>query len=273
MMDGQASIIRLALGQYAPRARDLEHGYRRIMQLMEEAAQSGANWLLLPELFLGGYQLAGTRSIALPAHSDMLGELEATAQRLGIGLQVGFIEQEGNETYDSVLTVTPAGRRLVYRKTHLYGLERDAYQPGNELPVIVEDDLVIAPLICYELEFPEPARLAATRGARLILVSTANPEPFAEQQILFARTRALENRAFVAVCNRIGEESGFQFCGSSLIADPTGRVIAQAGRSEELLLIGDCDLAEITRAKRDGDYLADRRADLYGSLSGEPVEV
>lgn len=273
MTDGQTRSIRVALGQFAPRARDLEHGYRQILTIMEEAVQAGANWLLLPELFLGGYQLADTLSIAVPAHADMLFRLEQEAQRLGIGLQVGFIEKDGTETYDSVLNVTLSGRRTVYRKTHLYGSEHDAYRPGNELPVIAEDDLVVAPLICYELEFPEPARLAASRGAELILVSTANPEPFAEQQILFARTRALENRAFVAVCNRVGEESGFRFSGSSLIADPTGRVLVQAGRTEEVLLVGDCDLDQIARAKLDGDYLADRRVDLYSSLAGEPVKV
>src|SRR5207302_469190 len=124
--------------------------------------------------------------------------------------------------------VTPSGRRTIYRKTHLFGPEHGAYHAGDELPVIEETDLTIAPLICYELEFPEPARLAAARGAKLILVSTANPEPYADQQMLFTRTRALENRAFVAVCNRVGEESGFRFCGSSMVADPTGAVIAQA---------------------------------------------
>jgi predicted amidohydrolase len=269
MMDQQGRIIRLALGQYMPRARDLEYGEGRIMTLMEEAAQTGADWLLLPELFLGGYQLSDTLPISLPADSDVLDRVAQCARRLGIGVQVGFIEREGSETYDSVLNITPSGRRTIYRKTHLYGPEHGAYQAGNELPVIAENGLTIAPLICYELEFPEPARLAATRGAKLILVSTANPEPFSEQQILFARTRALENRAFVAVCNRVGAESGFTFGGSSLIAGPSGQVIVQAGRAEEVMLVGDCDLGLIAQAEADGDYLADRRADIYR----EPMPV
>lgn len=273
MATPQTRTIRLALGQFTPRARDLEHGRRRITAAMDEAADAGAAWLLLPELFLGGYQLADTLPLGVTADSETIEQLTGYACRLGIGLQVGFIERESAETYDSVLNVTPSGRRTIYRKTHLFGPEHDAYRPGDELPVVADGDLVLAPLICYELEFPEPARLAATRGAALILVSTANPEPFAEQQILFARTRALENRAFVAVCNRVGAESGFRFGGSSLIADPNGDVIAQAGREEEVLLLGDCDLDLIARATADGDYLRDRRAELYGGLVRQPVEV
>lgn len=273
MSDSSTQIVRVALGQYAPRARDLEHGYGRITALMREAAQAEANWLLLPELFLGGYQLVDTLGIAIPADAEPLDRLTREAQRLGIGLQVGFIERGDGQAYDSVLNVTPTGRRTIYRKTHLYGPEHGPYRPGSDLPVIAEAGLTVAPLICYELEFPEPARLAAMRGATLILVSTANPEPFGEQQILFARTRALENRAFVAVCNRVGEESGFRFSGSSLIADPNGQVIVQAGGEEEVLLVGDCDLGQVAKAKEDGDYLGDRRIDLYRALAGEPVEV
>lgn len=261
-MTADGNMVRIAAGQYHPVARDVAANVRRTLGLLDEAAGRGADWLVLPELFLSGYQLEQVGAVALDAGSRSIEQIVTHAGRLGIGVQVGFAESSDSVVYDSVLTVPASGERTIYRKTHLFGREPEAYGRGMELPVVVAGETVVAPLICYDLEFPEPARLAAGRGAQIILVSTANMLPYDEQQVLYGRARALENRAFVAVANRVGEESGYDFCGTSLVTDPFGRVIVQANDHDEVMLIADCDLTLIAEARGHGDYLADRRTDL-----------
>ncbi len=261
-MTASGRRVRIAVGQYMPVARDVAANGRRTLSLLAEAAEQGADWLVLPELFLSGYQLEDVGELARDTASPLIRSLIERAGTLGIGVQVGFAEAAGPAVYDSTLTVTAAGESSIYRKTHLFGREPEAYGRGMELPVIAAGETVVAPLICYDLEFPEPARLVAGRGAQIILVSTANMAPYDEQQVLYARTRALENRAFVAVANRVGVESGYDFCGTSLVTDPFGRVIVQANDRNEVMLIADCDLDLIAEARGHGDYLADRRTDL-----------
>jgi predicted amidohydrolase len=228
---------------------------------MHEAAKARADWLVLPEMFLGGYQLEAVAEIALAAEGPELAGLAAAARELGVGIQVGFAERNGGLPYNAVLMAPPRGESLVYRKAHLFGRESGAYSPGNALAVLETGGVCLAPLICYDLEFPEPVRAVALQGAQLILVSTADMEPYGEQGELFARVRALENRVFVAVANRIGEESGYRFFGGCILTGPNGEVIAKAG-STETLLVADCDLSLCERAKADGDYLRDRRPEL-----------
>ncbi|HZS93237.1 MAG TPA: nitrilase-related carbon-nitrogen hydrolase [Chloroflexota bacterium] len=259
--------VRIAIGQFVPEPRTVAVNTMRTLSLVDEV-RGQADWLVLPELFLTGYQVTDVRDIALPGASQLIATIVDRTRGAGIGLQVGFAEKADDAVYDSALIVTPAGEVSIYRKTHLFGDEPKAFAAGADLPVIPAGAATVAPLICYDLEFPEPARLAASRGAGIILVSTANMEPYAEQQVLFARTRALENRCFVAVANRVGEESGFTFCGNSIVADPMGRVLVQANDSEEVMLIAECDLSVLSKSRQHGDYLADRRTDLCPVMDG-----
>ncbi len=260
------TVLRLAMAQEIPPSRDVSAGLQRVIRLIDTAVSAGANWLLLPELFIGGYQLENVAPLALQARGPEVHDLAQAATAVGIGLQVGFSERDGEAIYDSTVTILPSGEAAIYRKTHLFGRESEVFLAGGDLPLL-PGETAVAPLICYDIEFPEPARVAALSGASLILVSTANMEPFGDQQILFARTRALENQIFVAVCNRVGDESGFHFCGRSIVADPFGGVLALAGEEEALLLV-DCDLDKIAGARRKNDYRHGRRAELYGALVG-----
>jgi predicted amidohydrolase len=258
--------VRLALGQIAPPSCDVGGSVARCRTLCREAAAARADWLVLPELVLGGYQLSAARTIALVPNAPELQTLAREAQRLGIGLQVGFAEQEGTRLFNSALVVTPAGEQYVYRKTHLFGRESDVYTPGASLCVVAGRDPSVAPLICYDIEFPEPARTLALHGVDIITVSTANMEPYDASQALYARTRALENGIFVAIANRLGEDEGFHFFGQSIVADPFGRVVAQAGQ-EETLLVADCDLNLMAASRSHTDYLRERRPELGVELT------
>ena len=117
----------------------------------------------------------------------------------------------------------------VYRKTHLFGAEREAYLAGDSLAPIVLGGRTLGVMVCFDMEFPEVARTLAVQGADLLVTISANPSPFELDHDLFARARALENGLPHVYVNRVGEESGFRFAGRSLALDPDAAPLAEAG--------------------------------------------
>jgi predicted amidohydrolase len=120
-------------------------------------------------------------------------------------------------------------------------------------------------LICYDLEFPEPARVLALKGACVLAVSTANFRPWVELQRVYARSRAMENSMFVAVSNCIGKVESTEFFGGSIIVNPYGHILSEAGEAEAVL-VADIDLSRIGKATEDCDYIKKRRPELYDEL-------
>jgi predicted amidohydrolase len=116
-----------------------------------------------------------------------------------------------------------------------------------------------APLICFDVEFPEPARAVSRAGAELLVTIAANMEPYAEDHALAVRARALDNRRPHVYVNRSGSESGLRFCGASAAVTADGRVVATAGGGPALL---EVELDVAGPATPDVDYLSQIRSDL-----------
>ena len=166
-----------------------------------------------------------------------------------------------------------------YRKAHLPGLGLDRLVAHGDTPFAVHETPIgrIGMAICYDIRFPEPARLLALQGADIIAFPSNWPvveglaPPSAIPEVL-TRARALENRVHLAVANRVGEERGSWFLGRSQLVDVFGTVVAEAG-SEETLLYADLDFG-LARQKDfvyapgrfETHWFADRRTDLYGPL-------
>ena len=117
-------------------------------------------------------------------------------------------------------------------------------------------------LCCYHIEFPEPARTLALRGAQCLLVPSANMKPWGPSHRTFARARAIENHCWVAYANAVGRASGYDFEGESRLVDPLGRVLCDAERPEAVVG-GDVAVRVADDARAVGDYLTQRRPELY----------
>ncbi len=132
-------------------------------------------------------------------------------------------------------------------------------------------------LVCWDQWFPEAARLTALRGAEVLLYPTAigwyHGEPDDEKTCqhdawqTIQRSHAIANGVFVAAINRVGTEDDLTFWGRSFIADPGGRIIAEASGDQEEVLIAECDLSLIEETRRGWPFLRDRRVDAYGGLT------
>jgi predicted amidohydrolase len=238
-----------------------------------EAASSGADLLIGPEMFLSGYNIgAKTASrLAEPANGPSLARAAAIARERGVALLFGYPERGGDGVvYNSVRLIGRDGRSLAnYRKCHLFGdLDRAMFRAGSASPALVDlEGVRVGLLICYDVEFPESVRLLALAGADLVAVPTALMDPFEVVAHTHVPARAIENQVFLAYANRCGEEGDLCYCGLSCVIGPDGADLARAGRGEALI-VADLDLARLRAARLENTYLADRRPELYGPLAG-----
>jgi predicted amidohydrolase len=252
--------MRALLAQLEPAPADPGANVRQVARAL--AAHPEADLAVVPELFLTGYDPRAAAATALPADGDELGKLRRVAAEHGTAVVAGFAEAAGGgRTANAAACIDRDGSlRGVYRKTHLFGAdERAAFAAGDALVVCELAGVRIGPMICFDVEFPEPARALARAGAELLVTVAANPEPYGPDHELAARARALDNRLPHLYVNRTGAQAGLDFAGASAAIGPDGSVLASAGGSPRSLCV---DVDTGARPHPDVAYLEHVRPDL-----------
>jgi predicted amidohydrolase len=191
-----------------------------------------------PELFLSGYRLEDLGPVAVGADSPELRDVAAACAEVGTAALVGFVEADRRDFRNAVACIDRDGEHVAtYRKAQLFGAEADAFRRGEWLLVVELAGRAVAPLICFDVEFPELARAAALAGADLLVTVAANMQPFGREHQIHTTARALENRIPHLYVNRGGGESGFEFVGESRAVAADGSITVEAaGAGEELLV-------------------------------------
>jgi len=262
--------MRIACFQGPERADTPAGNLARLERLAAAAAGRGADILVCPELWLTGYAIGAEAAarLAEPLDGPSVERASRIAAAAGLALVFGLPERDREAVFNSAVALGRDGGLLAsYRKTHLFGaVDRQQFSAGERQAAVF--DLAganVALLICYDVEFPENARIAALGGADLIVVPTALMHPFDIVARAVVPARAFENQVFVAYVNRCGREGAFDYCGSSCVVGPDGRDLARAGEGEELIM-ADLDPAALAASRRLNTYLQDRRTDLYAGL-------
>jgi predicted amidohydrolase len=233
--------MRVLLGQLEPAAGDVAGNAATVCDAL--AAHPDAELAVFPELFLCGYDLARIDALAIDLADPSLSRIADAATACGTTVVVGFAERTPDGIANAVACLAPGAPPVVYRKANLFGPdERAAFVDGRELVIADVGGHRLGLLICFDVEFPEPARALATAGARLLVTIAANMEPYGPDHALAARARALDNRRPHVYVNRTGEESGLRFVGASCVVDTGGGVVACLGADPELRCV-DLDLA------------------------------
>jgi predicted amidohydrolase len=217
---------------------------------------------VFPELFLCGYDLRDVGARALAPDDTALEAIRDAARAQATAVMVGFAERrEDGRVANAVACIDADGAwAATYRKTHLFGDgEPRAFAPGETLCVTELAGVRVGPLICFDVEFPEPARALAQAGAELLVTVAANMAPYAPDHALAARARALDNRRPHLYVNRAGAEAGLQFAGGSAAIAPDGSWLATLGGEPGVVCV-EIDVA--ARPEDDVDYLAQLRPDL-----------
>ncbi|WP_126425418.1 nitrilase-related carbon-nitrogen hydrolase [Brevibacillus marinus] len=242
--------------QIHSRPAQVQDNRERALQLVEAAAKQGAKLVVLPELWHTGYHLPRETFCALAAaDAEMLELMRAQAKKWGIVMVVPFAEQAGERLYNSLAVIEADGRMLgIYRKSFLWGKEKEIFVPGEKKYELFHTSLgPIGVLICYDIEFPEPSRLLTLQGAQLIVVPSVWSKQAEPRWDIQLPARALDNTVFVLGVNTVGEGS----CGKSKALAPDGRLLAEASKEQEELLLAEIDWSAIEKVRREIPYLRD----------------
>ena len=238
---------------------------RRVLDLVREQ-RSLADLAILPELWhVGAFALASARANAEPLDGALVAQIRSAAADAGVWLHAGsFAELDpvsGNRYNTSVLLSPDGAVVATYRKQHLFGWEggeSSVMSAGTGLSVAQTPLGPTGLVTCYDLRFPELFRALVAQGAATFLLTSGWPAERIEHWSVLARARAIENQAWVVACNTAGTHNGVRMGGRSLVVDPMGAVVVEAGEYEQVLY-ADLDPDVATKWRESFPVLADRR--------------
>ncbi len=262
--------MRLALYQGPSPAGDVAAAFEAVESALSAAAAMRADIAVFPEIFLPGYNVPQPE--AQPLDGDWVRRLGAAARQAGVAMVIGMAEKADGAVYNSAVVLGSDGGLLAnYRKLQLFGeREKALYRAGEEYVVFPFRNRRIGLLICYDVEFPEHVKAISRQGADLVLVPTANMQPFDKVNRIAIAARALDHGVTLAYCNYCGVEGDLSYVGRSLIAGPDGEPVALAGLETALVIAdipepvpsGDSMLASYRQDLRVIERLGDGRSSL-----------
>jgi predicted amidohydrolase len=230
-------------------------------------AQAGADLVVLPELWVpGAFGYRGYSSSAAELPGPAVSAISDAAREIGAHVVAGtFIEDDAGRWHNTAVLLSPEGEIThTYRKVHLFGFdsgEAVTLTAGDDVSVGSLDGVRFGMTTCYDLRFPELYRRFIDQGAELFIIPTGWPAARLAHWQVLTRARAIENQVFLVGCNQVGTQEGIELAGHSVIVDPWGEVLAEAGVDEEVLTV-DIDLALIAKTRADFPVLRDRKLGL-----------
>jgi N-carbamoylputrescine amidase len=277
------AVLQAAFGE------DMGRNIKAVEKLIRGAAKDGAKVILPSELFQGPYFCKREETHwfeqAYPyKEHPAVKALAPIAGELGVVIPISIFEKAGQEYYNSLVIADADGANLgLYRKSHIPdgpGYEEKFYfRPGDTGFKVWETKFGrIGVGICWDQWFPEAARAMTLMGAEILLYPTAiGSEP--ENPALDTASRwrramqghAVSNVIAVGAANRIGDEEGQVFYGTSFICDEGGDILAEFGREETGFLSATVDLDHLAERRASWGFFRDRRPELYGPLTRQGV--
>ena len=262
-MSSSPGSLRLALVQRASTLDAAEN--RDAVKAVGESLGPENRLVVFPEVFMRDFGKPGSDVSEFAEALDgpfveSLAEL-AAAQDTTVVAGMFEVSDDPARPYNTLAVVDRDGLRASYRKIHLYDSfgykESDSLLAGPVDPVLLEvDGLTVGLMTCYDLRFPELARELVARGAELLVVPSAwvaGPGKVEHWRTL-ALARAIENTAYVAAVGQPGP----RYTGHSLVAGPSGEVLAEVGDGDHLLT-ATVERDRLEEARRTNPSLANRR--------------
>ncbi|MFD1773942.1 carbon-nitrogen family hydrolase [Paenibacillus rhizophilus] len=243
-----------------------EDNYAAAERAIRLAAARQPDCLLLPELWTTGYDLTRLSEMADPEGTAALAFIGGLAKEYGINIVAGSTSwQRAGGATNTMFAVNREGLPVLeYNKLHLFRLmdEHLYLQPGSSKGLFDLDGTPCAGVICYDIRFPEWIRAHMVSGAEVLFAAAEWPLPRLAHWRALLVSRAIENQCYVVACNRAGSDPANVFAGHSMIIDPWGEIVCEAGEGEEIVS-GELDLAKVREARRQIPVFTDRRPELY----------
>ncbi len=271
----------LGIVQDVPCRGNVKHTLEMMEKYIIEAATRDVSLLVFPELFITGYLPRYWERHPTPEdEQEWHRRMHVVCKQVGVSVIYGHpaycvdnatLDLVQNPEwhvpfYNAATFIGPEGIVGTYAKTHLFGNEFEVFSAGDGFPVWDTVFGKLAVQICYDLEFPECARLVALAEADLLIYLANNMIPFGVFHHCYTMARAMENNLFVASINRVGAEGDLNFCGQSCVAHPNGQYLLSVDDEKGLYM---CMINHADRLflHKDLHYFAHRRPELYGGLT------
>jgi N-carbamoylputrescine amidase len=272
--------MRLSLVQMNSKTASRDENVERACAFVDEAAKRRLDLVVLPEFFNVEYfpQYRDYRYMDYAEADDGYTQtrMKEKARQHGIHILSTIFEvARPGFYYDTAMLIGPEGHIVgKYRKVHpaaYLSVEKIYFRGGSTFPVFRVGDWTVGISVCYDNLFPESCRCLMLNGAELILAPYATPvsDPWEN----FLTTRALENGVFLAACNHVGREGDWVMSGRSMIIDPLGKILLQAGGEAEQIISADIDREAVIQARRRFLLARDRRPDAYGAITKATEEL
>lgn len=251
-------LIQLDVSLADPMAERID----RAAALVRECA--GADLVVLPELWAHGAWAADRWDLTAEGLDGPVAiAMREAARAARVHLHAGsIVERAGDLLYNTAVLIGPDGEPAgSYRKIHRFGFdtgEAVTVAPGTDLVTWALPGATAGIATCYDLRFPELFRALLDAGADLFVLSASWPARRAEHWRLLARARAVENLSFVVAAGACGTQLGVLQAGGSLVVDPWGEVLAEAGTTETVLDV-EIDVARVAEVRKEFPALLDRR--------------
>jgi omega-amidase len=249
------------------RLGELEANHRRAEALITRAAEAGAELIALPETWNLGFYPQNVAQLAEEGGKSSNTLIRCLAQKYGVTIFSGSIaERRGDVIYNTTYVFNKQGDCISeYQKIHLYthGKEHEYFTPGSKPAIFTTAGVKWGHIICYDLRFTELSRLLALQGAQVLLVPAQWLCARIDHWRTLLQARAIENQFYTIGINSTGMMvNDIPACGHSLVVNPRGEIMIEAGQTEEILVV-ELDLSLVDQVRREFALLPDRRPDVY----------
>lgn len=262
--------MKVACVQFNPIFKDIK---RNLEFIIEKSNSTEADLICFPEMALTGYFFLSTEEVipfSISFDSEIIKNIQDISTSKNKIIVFGFPERYNQKVYNSCAVLFPdPSYSFVYQKTHLFYRERFVFAKGDTGFLVAKYpplDINVGAMICYDWRFPEAARSLSLKGADLIIC----PSNLVTKVWINAMpARAIENKVYLAVANRIGTESNggetLYFNGKSGIWDYNGNLLAIASENDEEIIYAEVFPQETRSKKIDqfNDIILDRRPEMY----------
>ena len=258
-------LVKIALGQFESIQGDTQANLNKMLSMTDQAAEAGADLIVFPELAYSGYFCPSyqMQQLAEPKDGPFVQQMCKKAKEKRIHIIAGYPEATDvlGKMYNSAIFIDDDGKVIEnMRKVYAWGEEKLKFREGNRYPVVETKFGKVGMLICYDVEYPEPARIEALKGAEIIVdCSVWSINPAEHRWHVDLQGNALFNLLFMVGCNTVGDN----ICGSSMIVGPDGEERSVASRTEEELLIHEINLDEILEIRSRIPYMNDFKEDTF----------
>jgi omega-amidase len=261
--------MKIAAAQISCAPGDLQANLGKVRDFSARAKKAGTELIVFPEMVDTGYSMPAIQKHATSWNEGAVPKLQAMAKELSLAIIAGVSDRDGSRIYNAQAFIDVHGKVISkYRKTHLVTAapldERPWFTAGDAFTSCEMDKFNLGLTICYDLRFPEVCRgLAVEQQVNVFVNSSAWPFPRVEHLRILALARAIENQSYLILANRVGTDDGVPFCGTSVIVDPYGAILAAASVDREELIQAEISDDVIKSVRSKMAVFDHRRPELY----------